>query len=228
MLKSDDLSRIRLFKNLDSKTLGHLESRCHWATYDREQKILGQLDESNDVFFLVSGKASVIVYSVAGKAVAFRDLEAGDMFGELAAIDDKPRAASVKAVETCRVASMTPVIFREVISDHPDVGEAILRHLVVQIRTLTDRVFEYSTLPVKHRIHAELLRLAKRTNACEARIEPLPTHEEIANRISTHRQAVTSEMTRLTEFGLIERDGRTLRIKDLERLVQMVHEAVGD
>ena len=50
-------------------------------------------------------------------------------------------------------------------------------------------------------------------------ISPPPTHEEIASRISTHREAVTRELARLEEMGLIAKESRVLRIKEhyLER-----------
>ena len=54
------------------------------------------------------------------------------------------------------------------------------------------------------------------TNA--ALISPTPTHEEIASRISTHREAITLELARLEELGLIAKSGRTLRITNLSAL----------
>ena len=63
------------------------------------------------MFFLVSGEARVIVYSLAGKVVSFHDLASGDMFGELPAIDGRPRSASVEARTSCLVASMRSARF---------------------------------------------------------------------------------------------------------------------
>jgi hypothetical protein len=55
------------------------------------------------------------------------------------------------------------------------------------------------------------------------RIAPSPTHTEIASRVSTHREAVTRELTRLSRIGLIERQRNALLVKDVERLAEMVH-----
>jgi Crp-like helix-turn-helix protein len=86
-----------------------------------------------------------------------------------------------------------------------------------------------SALPVHCRVHAELLRIAvplKINN--DAILSPAPTHEEIASRISTHREAVTREMARLEESGLLRKEGRTLRIKNVERLHRLVEEGSED
>jgi predicted transcriptional regulator len=57
---------------------------------------------------------------------------------------------------------------------------------------------------------------------------PAPTHVEIASRVSTHREAVTRELNRLSRIGIIERRGGTLMVKDVTRLAEMVHDATGE
>ena len=92
------------------------------------------------------------------------------------------------------------------------------------------RVYELSTLQVSVRIQAELLREANLAsqNGKSARIVPAPTHADIANRISTNREAVTREINRLVEIGIIERRTDSLWVGDIERLAQMIHEATGE
>jgi len=62
----------------------------------------------------------------------------------------------------------------------------------------------------------------------DVRVAPAPTHTEIASRVSTHREAVTRELTRLSRTGLIERQRNGLLVKDVERLAEMVHAATGE
>ena len=106
----------------------------------------------------------------------------------------------------------------------------MIHHLVRQVRGLTKRVYEFSTLAVQNRIHAELLRLARDHAVADgtARLDPAPTHADIASRISTHREAVTRELSRLAKLGLVEQKGRSLTIKDLDRLERMVADASGE
>jgi CRP/FNR family cyclic AMP-dependent transcriptional regulator len=72
-----------------------------------------------------------------------------------------------------------------------------------------------------------LARLAPRQGK-SANITPIPTHAEIASRISTHREAVTREFNRLAKLGVIQRQGSMLVVKDVDRLEDMVHEASGE
>jgi CRP/FNR family cyclic AMP-dependent transcriptional regulator len=106
----------------------------------------------------------------------------------------------------------------------------VLQHLTRLVRSLSTRVYEFSTLAVQNRIHAELLRLAREGEAAErgVLIAHPPTHSEIASRISTHREAVTRELNRLAKLGIVERRGTALLIADLGRLARMVAEATGE
>ena len=98
------------------------------------------------------------------------------------------------------------------------------------VRSLTKRVYEFSTLAVNNRIQAELLRLASLAprEGKGARVNPAPTHAEIASRVSTHREAVTRELNRLARIGIIERQTGALIVRDLERLAAMLHEMTGE
>ena len=107
---------------------------------------------------------------------------------------------------------------------------AVLTQLVKRTRTVTRRVYEFSTLHVDNRIQAEVLRLATLAGreGKGARIVPAPTHVEIASRVSTHREAVTRELNRLSRIGLVTRSGDALLVNDVERLAQMVQDATGE
>ena len=98
------------------------------------------------------------------------------------------------------------------------------------VRRLDERVFEFSTLGVNNRIHAELLRLARRAadnGQVSVEIEHAPTHAEIANRVSTHREAVTREIKRLEKLGVIEWGRSRHCILDIPKLDEMVREVRG-
>ena len=224
------LAGIDIFAGLTPKALEAVHRRCSWRWYEPGEPIVDYLDSSDDVFFVASGEASVTIYSVAGKAVSFRSLGPGEIFGEYAAIDGEPRSASVEARSTCLVASMAAKEFRKLLETESAVAQAVLKALVRNIRSLTKRVYEFSTLAVSNRIQAELLRLANLAprEGKGARLEPVPTHAEIASRVSTHREAVTRELNRLSRIGIIERRNGTLIVRDLDRLAAMLHEMTGE
>jgi len=224
------LAGITIFSALPAEALEAIHRRCTWRRYEPDKPIVGYLDASDDVFFVTSGEVCVTIYSLAGKVVSFRNLGVGDTFGEYAAIDGQPRSASVEAQTSCLIASMPAKEFRKILKTEPVVAAAVIRELVRNVRTLTKRVYEFSTLAVNNRIQAELLRLAglATREGKGARINPAPTHAEIASRVSTHREAVTRELNRLSRVGIIERRSGALVVHDLDRLAAMLNEMTGE
>ena len=152
------------------------------------------------------------------------------MFGEYSAIDHAPRSATIEASQPGVLAIVSAAGFEEIITAHPVIAMRLIRHLLLEVRTLTSRVFEFSTLAVANRIHAELLRRAMPAvaGAKQALIDPAPTHADLASHISTHREAVSRELARLSQLGLIERQGSGLLVTDMPRLARMVTEARGE
>jgi CRP-like cAMP-binding protein len=138
------LEGVALLKGLSADALSRTQENCIWRRYEPGEPIVEYLDRSDDVFFLVEGEARVIVYSLAGKVVSFHDLGPGDLFGELPAIDGRPRSASVEARTSCLVASMKASTFHELLQTEPLVLRAVLRQLVGTIRRLSTRVYEFS------------------------------------------------------------------------------------
>lgn len=228
--RRNSLKGIAIFAGLSPDAVEGIELRCAWRRYAPGELIVDYLDGSDDVFFIASGNVRVTIYSLAGKAVSFSDMGPGEVFGEYPALAGGPRSASVEARTGCLIASMSAAAFRDLLYSEPRVAMALLPQLVMKIRALTTRIYEFSTLAVNNRIQAELLRLAslapKRGKG--ARIAPPPTHSDIASRVSTHREAVTRELNRLSRIGVVEREKGALLIKDIDRLAQMVHEATGE
>ena len=224
------LAKIEPFKGLDDASLGEVAKACRFERFEAKRQIIAYQDESADVFFIVSGTVRVVIHSYSGKEISYRDLESGEMFGELAAIDGEQRSASVVAMQETLLVAMPEAAFRDAIRHHPSVAEAVLLRLTGLIRLYSQRLYEMRTLDVQNRIRVELLRLAESTPGDEntATISPLPTSADIAARVNTRREAVSRELASLTRRGLIERRQKTLTIRDLAGLNQLVEASFGE
>lgn len=222
------LARIDIFRGLAAATLAAVSRDCRWRLYAPGQVIVNCQDDGRDIYFIVHGRVFAIHHSASGRAVRFSDILAGEIFGEFAAIDGEPRMADVIAASETLIASMPAERFWDLLRRHESVWAALLRRLTGIARTTLQRVVEFSTLPVRGRLHAELARLARLREADgnSALISPAPTHAEFASRISTHREAVTRELNELAKTGLIEKRGNDLVVRDIARLESMVKDVV--
>lgn len=228
-IKAETLKAVQVFSDLDIKDREQLAGWMTEKTYSSDQPIITQEDNSKDVYFLINGHVRATMYATSGKEVSYQDLGPGEMFGELAAIDGGPRTTYVVALCDTRVARMNSERFWEVLQGHPSVAQSTFLRLTSLIRMHCERIFEYSTLGVKNRIHAELLRLARELSedASSVEIEGAPTHAEIASRVATHREAVTRACKQLELQGIIEWSPGRHIIKDVPTLERMVKEVRG-
>jgi hypothetical protein len=82
------------------------------------------------------------------------------------------------------VVSLSASTFRKIVLSEPTVAESALKHFGMEIRALTTRVYEFSTLAVRYRIQAEVWRLASLStrHGKIAKIAPAPMHAENASR----------------------------------------------
>lgn len=227
---TDTLTDIRLLTELSGDEVDVIEKNCRWKTYGASEQIIDQHSDSRDIFFVAEGRVRVVNYSLSGREITFDDLEPGSHFGELAAIDGLPRSASVMSLVETRIASLPAEQFQSVILQHPNIALKLMKHLAHLVRTSTSRIMELSTLGANNRIHADLLRMARKvtTDDLTASISPIPVHSDVASRVSTTRETVARVMNDLARKGVVERQKEILLVKDLERLEDMVEEVRGE
>ena len=183
------------------------------------------------LFFIVEGQFKVLIYSLNGKEVPYRELGPGDHFGELAALDKGPRAANVIALSPGKLMQLSAEHFEDLLKASPNASLWLAREFAGQIRKLTDRIYNLIALSVANRIRSELLRMAYEAGVenNQARIRRMPTHQALASLLGTQREAVTRELGTLEEdLHLISRRGRELVILDVDGMKDLVQRASGE
>lgn len=218
------LQGIAIFSELPDEQLEAIAGLTVWTRYPRRRQIVAEGDPTTDVFFVGEGSIEAKSFSLLGKEVTYIDVPVGGVFGEFSAIDGEPRSATIVTNASSLIGRMTAANFRATLLAYPALHMRITELLVMKARSLSRRIFEFSTLAVRFRVQAELLRLARivddRPNV--AVVEPAPTHHEFATRVSTHREAVTRELNYLASIGLLELAKRRIVILDVTRLRHMV------
>ncbi|MEQ8660106.1 MAG: Crp/Fnr family transcriptional regulator [Gammaproteobacteria bacterium] len=223
-ITADSLNAVDLFRGLAVTERRAIAAHLAAVRYPAGRTIVTQDDVRNDVYFILGGSVRAAFHGASGRDVQFRDQHAGEMFGELSAIDGRPRSAEVSALTEVFLAVAGARDFVAIASTHPEVARRLFAQLAERVRALSDRVVEFSTLGVSNRIHGELLRLAREHGSAgnTALIRPAPTHADIASRVSTHREAVTREIAALARDGILVRGRGQIAVSDVARLEALV------
>jgi CRP/FNR family transcriptional regulator, cyclic AMP receptor protein len=223
--------QFEILKELPEAALQDLSASCFWQSVSAGRQILMANEDGREVYFVAAGKVRILLYSAAeGRPVLFTIYGPHEMFGEMAAIDGRPRSATVEAEEDCVIAILPYEQFLRLVGNYPAFAWAVMTQLTSQVRRLTERVFEFSTLGVESRIFAELLRCVSPADERrgQALLSPPPHRNDLAARVSTNREAVSRAITVLKKEGIVRKEGKNLRILKLEGLRMLVKKARGE
>jgi CRP/FNR family transcriptional regulator, cyclic AMP receptor protein len=218
---SESVARMPLFASLDAEEARLLDTRCIWRRVKAGEWVIDEQSEGRDVFLVLHGHARVVI-GTSGKETILRDILDGEYFGELSAIDGKPRSAGIVAITDTVIARMSADLFLEAIHRHPEVCDKVLATFVAAIRAHNERTNEQVNLGMHERLCAELLRLSRAGADGRRIVSPPPTHAELAARISSHREAVTKALNALEREGAIARSRGAIALIDVERLRRAV------
>jgi len=109
--------------------------------FETNETIIKEDESSGCVYLLFSGKARVVAnISMGGERMlhpGFRDLEAGEVFGELSLIDNEPHSTSVVAIGECEIAVIKNDLFLAYLDENPVDGYRVFRALS---KTLVERL----------------------------------------------------------------------------------------
>lgn len=215
--------------HLDEGLRGAVERRARRMHVRKGQVVVGHGADGAEVFCVVEGTFDVTLNSPDGHQVYIRKISAGGMFGEYAALDGEPRSATIVSASDAVLLVIPRGDFVEALKASPEAAIWFARQLTTLIREMTERLYELCALNVRTRLHCELVRLSRAAGVTGNRaiIDDAPTHAELANRIGTHREAVTRELNALAHMNLLSQSKRHLEILDIARLSRMAQKAEG-
>lgn len=224
-VSSRQLAGIKVFSALQESALLSIAPVFGLHAFTRGQTIITHGERTSSVYFVSSGRVRATMFSPAGREVSYQDIGPGEMFGELAALDQLPRSTHVIGLSDGELLTVGREDFNRLLTSHPSVSNAVLLKMAGLVRFLCDRLYEYSALSVAERLRAELVRLARLQNTPAGQpivINDMPTHEELANRLATHREAITRELGQLQKSGIVLKKRNQFTVVNMRALVSLV------
>lgn len=185
--------------------LTHLVSRTHPAN----QVILLENDWGGSVYFIVDGWVKIRTYNLEGKEVTLNIIGKGELFGEMAALDEVPRSTDVITLTTTSIASMPAQDFVQLLETEPLAGIRLAQLMARRLRQVNRRL-RLRESDSQSRVADTLLFLAEgqgKKGQGGTEIPNLP-HRELSSLSGLARETVTRVLTRLEKKGLIKREDR--------------------
>ena len=169
-----------------------------------------------EVLMLLSGRVKASVTNADGREVVLGFQGPGDLVGELALIDDRPRSSTVEALDPVEALAVSAPDFRALLA-RPGFAGALLRSLAQRFRDVDRRRIEFASAQTLGRVAARLLELAERHGEPDgdAITITLPiSQEELAGWTGSSREAVAKALAALRDLDLIRTERRRITVLD--------------
>lgn len=182
--------------------------------FKKGEIIYHQGDLAQNFCYLKKGKVKVFMTSVDGMEKTLNTVSSGEIFGEGAFFDKKPRVSSAIAQSDTQVIMIDKPTLTELFSQNPKLAFNLLEILANRVRLLSFQLDSMTFLQADARI-ARIL-LENETNGIISL-----THEEIADVVGVSRVTVSKILGKLTKKGILSTEYRKIIIKDTKYLEEI-------
>ena len=142
------LAGVPLFGRLAPDDLERLASATRTATFEPGDDIVEIGEPGRSLYVLTRGRVQVI-YPSRNSEVELARLGPGDFFGEMALLNEKPRSATVRALEPVEAVVLDKEDFRTLLLQRPEVAVKLLEILSVRIRQADEKISGFSEQAVR-------------------------------------------------------------------------------
>jgi CRP-like cAMP-binding protein len=214
------IGSIPFFKELPNEQIEDLSMIITDQVFDRGQIIFSEGDDGNGFYVVVSGRVKIFKLSPEGKEQILHIFGPGDPFGEVAVFAGQHFPANAEAMESSRIFFFPRESFSDLIKNNPSLALNMLAILSKRLRRFTNLIDDLSLKEVPGRLAAHLLYLSGQAEGTE-QLELNITKTQLASLLGTIPETLSRILGKMSKQGLIESDGRRIKILDHEALEEL-------
>jgi CRP-like cAMP-binding protein len=212
----------RASSTLDADLWDDLVAQGRAVRYQRGSVIFLEGDRSTEVYLVVSGRVKLSACTRDGRELAVGYKQAGDLFGELAAIDGLARSATATALDPVTAVSVPAAGFLRFLEANPALALPLLRLLADRLRAATSHQIDLRTGTTISRVAGGLVDLADRTGiSFDGPTTVTLRHDDLAAWVGVNREAVSRALAQLRARGLVVTRRGKVELIDLTALREL-------
>jgi CRP-like cAMP-binding protein len=229
MLKLDIMkTKLWYLKNLDMFSHMRDEHMHHVIMKTSSMKEIKRGDilylqgtSDRNIYILKKGAVKINKLSADGKVITLDILKGGTIFGELGAIDDNDRDETAEVIEDGLICIMSRAGFDEMLKSVPGLATRLNKILGLRRRKIENKLIDLLYCSVEERLAKTLFSLLDDFGIPDGDSYILKiklTHQDISELIASTRETTTLTLNNLKKKGLIDYEGKCIRIVDKDRL----------
>ena len=205
-----------LFRGLDDDDMREID-RMTTMTTCKAGRVFYTPAESGEVLFVLK-RGSVQLYRIAadGKRLVIGTLGEGAVFGEMGLVGQGMYDTFAEASEDCTLCVMSRVDVERLVATKPGFAIAMMETLGRRLQDVEATFEQFAFRNVPARIASLLLSVSD----AEGNVTGL-SHQDLAERVGTHRETVTRALNEFRAAGAIELGRARIKILDRAPLVAL-------
>lgn len=214
------ISETTLFHGLPGDQLKKIDTIAVEKNVAKGRLIFAEGDEGNGFYIVKTGKVKIYKLSTDGKEQILHIFGPGEPFGEVPMFTSRPFPANAQAIATSQVLFFPKKSFIALIADNPSLALNMLGVLSMRLRQFTVQVENLSLKEIPGRLAGYLLYLSEEqqnTRTVSLKI----SKSELAGLLGTIPETLSRIFAKMNSIGLIEVDGRDIRLNDIEGLEEL-------
>lgn len=171
---------------------------------------------------VAKGAVRVSSVSLSGKQVTLTYVEPGTWVGDISLFDGLPHTHDAHAHGETTLLTVRKADFKELLAQHVELYEALLRLQCRRLRLMFDVVEDLNTRPLAARLAKQLLLLARSygiEQGQEIRIGLQLAQEDLAQLLGASRQRVNQELKGFEREGAVRVEPTRLVVLSREKLL---------
>ncbi|MCX5535246.1 Crp/Fnr family transcriptional regulator [Streptomyces sp. NBC_00006] len=211
-----------LLGRVDEAERGILMGLGHAVAYPPGQITIREAETSDFALLLLGGMVKVTAHAQDGREALLAVRMAGDLVGEFAGIDGRPRVGTVTACGRVLARYILRSELLECTKQHPAIGLALSASVVAKMRTATGRIVDFTGCDVLGRLAKILHHLAVIYGRPGRSVAQLPLSQpEMATLVGAAESSIHKALRALRESGAVTTGYRRITILDLDHLARI-------
>jgi CRP-like cAMP-binding protein len=226
-LKRDALLSNSLFQSMRGPEIDDVIAHSSERRVPRGALIFSKGDIGSSMMAVLNGRVRVGTQSPDGKEVTLNVIGPGEVFGEIALLDGKPRSADALAIEETLLMVVERKNFIPLLMRHEGLVERLLVVLCERLRNTSLALEEVALANLPARLARVLCRLAedygRPSSDGGVRIEMKLSQRDLANLVASTRESVNKQLRVWRTEGSVSLDAGYLSLRrpdDLRALFQ--------
>jgi CRP-like cAMP-binding protein len=212
MSRSKLLTNSSVLGELHQKLLGELAELASVIERNKGDVLFMQGDRGDALYVVETGAVEISITAVSGKKLSLNVMTEGDVFGEIAVLDQSPRTATAMVLATTRLLRISHQDIVGLIERQPRVALELIRILCERLRWVSEQLEDRSFLPLAVRLAKRLLFLCDQLpgSGDAARI----SQSELAEFLGASREITSRTLNKWRERGWVAISRGSIRIVD--------------